>query len=184
MKNLQKIAKNLLIAIGEDPTRIGLKDTPKRMAKMWEEVFKGYDRKQMPNITIFPNNKDGVSYNQIIIDKGQFTSHCEHHMALFKGDYYFGYIPDKYVIGLSKIGRLVDYYSSRMQIQERLGDDIVSFLYNKLKPRGMILILKARHTCKEIRGVKKNGEMITSVVRGIFETDISAKEEFLQLIKI
>ena len=184
LNNLKKIAKELLEEIGEDPNRTGLKDTPRRMAKMWMEIFKGYDRRQMPEVTTFLNNDDGIAYNQIIADQGNFNSYCEHHMALFYGKYYFGYIPDKYIIGLSKISRLIDYFSSRMQIQERIGEQVVSYIERKLKPKGMILILKAHHSCKEVRGAKKKGEMTTSIIRGIFEVDTAAKQEFFNLINL
>lgn len=183
-KNLKKIADDLITEIGEDSKRVGLKDTPTRMANMWKEVFKGYDPEQLPEITVFPNNDDGIVYDQIIIDQGRFHSFCEHHMALFYGEYFFGYIPRKHVVGLSKISRVVDYFSSRMQVQERLGNDIVTFLEEKLDPAGIILVLKAHHSCKEMRGIKKEGLMTTSTVRGIFKTDISAKNEFLSLISL
>lgn len=182
--NLRKIAKQTLIELGENPNRVGLKDTPKRIAKMWVEIFKGYDSSKMPKITVFPNNDDGIVYDEIIIDKGKFYSHCEHHMATIYGNYYFGYIPNKHLIGLSKIARVIDYFGSRLQIQERLGNDVVNYLEQKLKPKGIILILKARHMCKEMRGVKKEGEMITSIVKGLFKKNQPAREEFLSLINL
>lgn len=181
---LKKLAQSILLEIGENPKREGLKDTPKRMAAMWSEIFKGYDSKQIPQITIFPNNDDGIIYDQIITDEGKLFSMCEHHMATFYGTYYFGYIPDKHIIGLSKIARVVDYFSSRLQVQERLGNNIVEYLEHKLKPKGIILIIKAHHTCKEQRGIKKEGVMTTSVVKGIFASDPSAKEEFISLISL
>lgn len=183
-KKLEQISKALLIEIGENPNRTGLKDTPKRMAKMFMEIFKGYDKKQMPKITVFPNNDDGIVYDQILGDTGDVSAFCEHHMALFQGKYYFGYIPDKQIIGLSKIARIVDYFSSRMQVQERLGYDIVDYIDKKIKPKGIILIIKAHHSCKEIRGIKSKGVMTTSIVRGIFTTNPSAKQEFLSLINL
>lgn len=181
---MKKLAEELLKEIGENPKRNGLKDTPKRMAKMWTEIFKGYDKRQMPQITVFANDDDGIVYDQIITDEGTFHSHCEHHMAVFYGQYYFGYIPDKHIIGLSKIARIIDYFSSRLQVQERLGSNVLDYLEKKLQPKGLILIMKAHHTCKEMRGVKKNGLMTTSVVRGTFANDASAKEEFLKLINL
>jgi len=183
INKLKRISKELIEEIGEDPNRTGLKDTPKRMAKFFNEVFRGYDPAQMPEVTVFPNNDDGIAYNQIITDTGRFSSFCEHHMALFQGTYYFGYIPDQTIVGLSKIARLVDYFGARMQIQERLGANVVNFLEKKLKPKGMILVLKGRHSCKEIRGAKKRGEMTTSIVSGLFETDIATRQEFFNLIK-
>ena len=184
LNNLKKICKNLLIEIGEDPNRSGLKATPERMAKMFMEVFKGYDQEAMPKVTAFENDDDGISYSQIVCDQGKFNSFCEHHMALFQGVYYFGYIPDKRIIGLSKIARVIDFYAARMQVQERLGAQVVDFIERKLQPRGIILILKANHTCKSVRGVKKDGEMTTSIVKGVFENDLAAREEFFNLINL
>jgi GTP cyclohydrolase I len=178
--NLKKIAQSLIEELGGDVNCIELKDTPRRMAKMWKELFKGYDIEQIPDVTVFPN----PGYNQIILDQGNFYSFCEHHLMPFFGKYYFGYIPDTNIIGLSKIARIVEYFSSRMQVQERLGNDIITYLQEKLNSRGMILVLKGRHLCKEMRGIKKEGLMITSVVKGVFETDDSAKQEFFQLIEI
>lgn len=183
-KKLEKISKELLIEIGENPNRIGLKETPQRMAKMFLEIFKGYDNTQIPKITAFPNNDDGIVYDQIITDCGSFNSFCEHHMALFQGSFFFGYIPDKQIIGLSKIARVIDFFSSRMQIQERLGYQIVNYINKKIKPKGIILILKANHSCKEIRGVKSKGEMSTSIVTGAFKTNNAARQEFLSLINL
>ena len=182
LNNLKTICKKLLEEIGENPNRPGLKATPERMAKMYLEVFKGYDQEQMPKVTAFENDDDGIAYNQIICDEGKFNSFCEHHMALFQGTYYFGYIPDKRIIGLSKIARIVEYYASRMQVQERLGAQIVDYIERKLAPKGVILILKAHHSCKEVRGVKKEGEMTTSIVRGVFENEPVTRKEFFDLI--
>lgn len=183
-KKLQQLAKQFLIEIGENPSRPGLKDTPKRMAKMWMEVFRGYDKESLPDVRVFPNNEDGINYDQIVIDQGTFFSHCEHHCAVFYGTYYFGYIPDKQIVGLSKIARLIDFFASRMQVQERIGEQLLSYLDSKLQPKGMILIMKAKHTCKMMRGVKKDGEMTTAIVKGIFATDASAKSEFMSLISM
>ena len=184
LNNLKKISKALLLEIGENPERTGLKDTPTRMAKMWIDIFKGYDKEQIPEVTVFPNGEDGITYNQIITDTGTFNSWCEHHMALFQGTYYFGYIPNKLIVGLSKIARVVDYFSARLQVQERLGENIVKYIDTKLKPQGMILIIKEKHTCKTVRGVKKDGNMTTSILTGIFKEDISARNEFLSLINL
>jgi GTP cyclohydrolase I len=184
LNSLKTICKDLLKEIGENPNRPGLKETPQRMARMFLEVFKGYDDNEMPKVTAFDNDDDGIAYNQIICDSGKFNSFCEHHMALFQGTYYFGYIPDKRIVGLSKIARIIDFYSSRMQVQERLGSQVVDFFERKLQPKGIILILKANHSCKEVRGVKKEGEMTTSIVKGIFESDPIARNEFFSLVKI
>lgn len=183
IKKIEKAWKSILAEIGENPEREGLLETPKRIAKMYKEIFRGYDLEQAPNITTFENGHDGIIYDNMIIDTGDFYSMCEHHCAPFFGQYFFGYIPDKKIVGLSKIARLVDYYGARMQVQERLGKNVVDYLQNILQPKGMILILKAKHTCKSMRGVKKDGIMTTAIVTGIFQDDLNARQEFLQLIK-
>jgi len=172
----------LLTYIGENPQRAGLKDTPARVARMYKELFYGYST-QPPALTTFPNDEDGVQYDQIVQDEGTFYSFCEHHMLPFFGNYYFGYIPDGHIVGLSKIARLVDFYAARLQVQERLGAQIVEHFENILKPKGAILMLEARHLCKECRGVRKQGIMRTSKVTGIFRTQPELELKFFELIR-
>ena len=180
---MQKIIKSLLINIGENPNRDGLKETPDRVSRMYEEFFYGYDKDKKPKITVFDNEQS--SNDQIIIDKGYFYSFCEHHMMPFFGEYYFAYIPDKKIIGLSKISRVVDYYASKLQVQERLTMEILNELENKLKPKGLAIVMSARHLCKEMRGVKKNKvEMTTHDFRGIFAENSKKKKELLDLITL
>lgn len=185
--NNQKIEEawqTIFEEIGENPNREGLLDTPKRIAKMYQELFRGYVGIEKPNITIFENGKDGIIYDQMIFDSGTFTSFCEHHALPFFGTYYFAYMPDKKILGLSKVARVVDYSAARFQIQERLVKDIVDELWNACEPKGMALVMKARHMCKEIRGVKKvGGEMITTELRGVFREKIDVRNEFYNLIK-
>ena len=181
---VEQAIMSIFRSIGENTNRVGLQDTPKRVAKMFKESFRGYDDKQVPRVTTFPNGQDGIKYDQIITDSGYFYSHCEHHMVPFFGTYYFGYIPNKKIIGLSKVARVVDHFSAKLQVQERLGHEIVEYISNLINPEGVILQLKARHLCKEMRGAKKvNGEMTTSIVRGVFKKDLGAREEFYHLIK-
>lgn len=176
--------------IGEDKDREGILDTPKRMVKMWKETLKGYDETKRPNITTFKNGNDGIHYNQTVIDTGQYYSYCEHHFLPFFGKYYFGYIPSEkgLILGLSKVARVVEFYSSRLQIQERLTSDIVNCLWEALcdgknKPKGMILIMKGEHLCKSMRGVKQKGEMATTFTKGEFDK-IEIRNEFISLIKL
>lgn len=183
-QSIQNI-RDFLVHIGENPDREGLKDTPKRIFKMWKEIYRGYNKEQKPNITVFDNNNDGIEYDQMITDRGYFFSQCEHHGVPFFGDYYFAYIPDRKVVGLSKIARLVDYFSAKLQVQERLTIEIVNELEKVLQPKGIALVMKGRHLCKEMRGVKKhNAEMTTSEMRGVFKRDEKARAEFLSLIKL
>ena len=144
-KNKEQIVRDMLMAIGENPNRQGLKNTPKRITRMWEEIFSGYDKKNKPSITVFPNKTDGVEYNQMIIDTGYFYSHCEHHGVPFFGKYYFAYIPNKKIMGLSKVSRTIDYFSSRLQIQERLVKDVVDEIEKVVQPKGIALVMIARY---------------------------------------
>ncbi len=180
----EELINQLLLNIGENPQRKGLKDTPNRVAKMYREIFKG-NFETPPKITTFPNGQDGVNYDEMICDKGYFFSHCEHHIVPFFGDYYFAYIPDKKILGISKVARVVDHFSAKLQIQERLVKEIVDYIEKEIQPKGIALIMKARHLCKEMRGVKKiKGEMTTSELRGVFRTKPEVRAEFLKLMEL
>jgi len=177
--------KELLKGTGDNPERTGLIDTPKRVVRMFKEIYKGYDLEQRPKVTTFPNGEDGVMQDQMVIDTGYYYSQCEHHMVPFFGEYYFAYIPKETIVGISKISRLVDWYSAKLQVQERLTQQIVDDLQETLKPLGIMLVMKGRHLCKEMRGTKKhNAPMITSYMTGIFKNDSDARNEFLKLIQL
>ena len=185
--NIQDNVVRILQYLGEDCTREGLLETPKRVVKMWGEIFRGYDSKQRPKVSIFKNGSDGLVYDQMIIDTGDFYSHCEHHMVPFFGKYWFGYIPDANgaIIGLSKVARLVDYHAAKLQIQERLVNDIVEDIWKALsedgavRPIGMGLMMEGEHLCKTMRGVKKKGTMTTIKLKGAFLDNPAVKSEFL-----
>ena len=182
---IEELIRELLQKTGDDPSREGLLDTPKRVAKMYKEIFRGYDKEQRPKITTFPNGKDGIFQDEMVIDKGYFYSQCEHHTVPFFGDYYFAYIPDKKIVGISKISRLIDWYSAKLQVQERLTQQIVNDLEKTLQPLGIMLVMKGRHLCKEMRGTKKhNAPMTTSCVTGAFKEQVETREEFLKLIQL
>lgn len=173
----------ILKLIGENPERTGLLETPARVEKMFLEIYRGYDPNQKPKITIFPNNVDGIAYDGMIMDKGYFFSQCEHHAVPFFGNYCFAYIPKNQVLGLSKVARVVDYFSAKLQVQERLTKEIVDCLEEAIEPNGIALVLKARHLCKEMRGVKKiDSEMITSEMRGAFKDNYNTRQEFLRFV--
>lgn len=184
----EAVLRFMLEHIGENPDRSGLVDTPKRVIKMWKEIFRGYDITQRPKIALFKNGEDGVNYDQMIIDEGNFYSHCEHHMVPFFGKYYFAYIPAETgnIIGLSKVARLVDFHAAKLQIQERLVHDIIEDLWNAVqedgapKPIGMGLIMVGEHLCKSMRGAKKQGKMTTIKLKGAFLENPAVKSEFLQ----
>lgn len=173
--------KNILLSVGEDPTREGLLDTPKRVVKSWNELYKGYNQKAEDILTVF--SSDG--YDQIVLLKDiEVYSMCEHHMLPFIGKAHVAYIPDKKIVGISKLARLVDIYARRLQIQERIGQQVTDDLMRLLNPRGAACIIEAQHLCMLMRGVnKQNSVMVTSSLKGVFLTDFSAKEELMKLIK-
>lgn len=185
---VEKNITRILEYIGEDPTREGLVGTPDRIIRMWGEIFRGYDKGQKPKITTFDNGKDGITYDNMVVDEGDFYSMCEHHMMPFFGKYWFAYIPNPKgrILGISKIGRVVDYCAARMQIQERLVHDIVDMLAKALgdgnPPLGMALVMRGEHLCKTMRGVKKKGKMMSSYLVGAFKEDAQVRNEFMQLV--
>lgn len=178
----------LLQYIGENPDREGLKETPDRILKMWGEIFRGYDKNQRPKITTFQNGADGIVYDNMIVDSGDFYSLCEHHAMPFLGKYCFAYIPHPKgkILGLSKIARVVDYCAAKLQIQERLVSDVVSMIQNalgeKYPPIGIAFIVKGRHLCKEMRGARKKGEMTCSYLIGKFKTDAALRAELMNFV--
>lgn len=187
-KGMEAIEKMLYI-IGENPKRLGLQDTPRRVVKMWKEIFRGYDLSQKPNVTTFNNGDDGLTYDQMICDTGNFYSHCEHHMVPFFGNYWFAYIPHPKgkILGLSKVARLVDYHAAKLQIQERLVKDIVEDIDKALQkeganPLGLALVMEGEHLCKTMRGAKKKGKMRTTQLKGIFKDEQRVKEEFMNYV--
>lgn len=187
-KQIERHITALLSLIGDNPERAGLQGTPDRIARMFTEIFRGYDAEQKPRITTFENGKDGIVYDNMVIDEGDFYSMCEHHMMPFFGRYWFAYIPNPRgrILGISKIGRVVDYCAAKLQIQERLVHEIVDMLWQALgndnPPLGMALIMEGEHLCKSMRGAKKKGKMKSSYLTGIFKTDAQLRNEFLNLL--
>ena len=187
---IEKLIRQILIEIGEDPEREGLVGTPDRVCRMFKEIYRGYDPEKAPKVTTFPNGEDGVIYDSMVIDHGDFYSQCEHHMKDFFGKYWFAYIPapDGRILGISKIGRVVDYCAARLQVQERLTHDIVQMLKDALtkdgapQPLGIALVMKGRHMCKESRGARKKGIMTTTVIEGVFRDDPIVREEFMHQV--
>ena len=176
--------RTLIAAIGEDPSREGLIDTPKRIVRMWKEIFRGYDETQKPKITTFSND-DKIT--DIVFDSGDYYSMCEHHILPFFGRYYFAYIPKAKgrILGLSKIARVVGYCAARLQLQERLAKDIIEMLSQALdgNAEGFAIMMRGKHLCKTMRGVKNDGYMTASYFTGVFKTDNSKRAEFYELIK-
>ncbi len=183
-QEIEKHIKAILGLIGDNAEREGLKGTPERVARMFREIFRGYDDTQKPHITTFPNGADGVVCKNMVVDEGTFHSMCEHHIMPFFGKYCFAYIPNPEgkILGISKIGRAVDYCAARLQIQERLGKEIVDMLAEALgtehPPLGMAIAMRGEHLCKTMRGVKKQGVMLSSYYTGAFESDPALQERF------
>ncbi len=159
-------------------------ETPKRLARMWvEELFRGRFSPP-PRITIFPNRK---SVDELIISKGiKVISVCSHHWQPIIGECSIGYLPGKYIIGLSKLTRIVDWFARRAQIQEELGEQIADFIEELIHPKALGVVIKAKHYCMIARGVEaddERSEMVTSVMRGLLAQDMNLRNEFLQLIR-
>lgn len=168
MKNntIQENIKNILELLGENVSREGLKETPSRVEKAFQEVFSGYkiDDKSLYKLFTAPNNEI------IIVKNIKFTSFCEHHILPFSGTISIGYIPNKYIIGLSKFARIVDCFAKRLQLQEKLTNDILKSINKYLQPIGAVVLVKAQHQCMMCRGVKqKDCETITLAKSGVFE---------------
>jgi GTP cyclohydrolase I len=179
---IQKAVRTILEAIGEDPNREGLLETPKRVARAYLELFAGYTIDPESVFTTF----DGETYDSMVIVKDiPFTSFCEHHMLPFTGVAHIGYVPDGRIVGLSKMGRLLDIYAKRLQVQERLTCQIADSIEEHLQPLGVMVVIEATHSCMCMRGIKKEGSAtVTSAVRGVFLDDAKhSKAEFLAMIK-
>jgi len=178
-KIIEKYITGILKEIGDDPNREGLKETPKRVAKAYKEWFRGYSKPDF-KMKIFTSNYSGMLVRKQI----PFQSFCEHHIAMYTGFIDFGYIPNGKVVGISKIVRFMQHYSARLTIQEDLTDMLIDKFCDIIKPKGAIIIIKANHSCEGTRGVKvPNVPTITSAIRGVFETNQKARDEFLSLIK-
>jgi len=182
-KDLEKNTKNLLELLGEDPSREGLLKTPKRVAKAWNFLTKGYtdDLDKLINNAIF----EGASKDMVIVKNIEFYSLCEHHMIPFYGKAHIGYIPNGKIIGLSKLARITDLFSRRLQVQERLTNQIANCLQEVLNPRGVAVVLEGKHFCMLMRGVEKQNSIASSSsMLGIFREKESTRNEFLKLIEM
>lgn len=182
MENIaEQSALQILQYIGEDTNREGLVETPKRMRRAWEEIFSGYKTDPKDLVKTF---SQGTCKEMVILKNCEFYSTCEHHFFPFFGHISIGYIPHDKVIGVSKLARLVDCFSKRMQIQERMTSQIADFLETELEARGVYVICEGVHFCMTSRGIKKqDASMITSAIRGVFKENSEARSEFLTLVK-
>jgi len=179
-ERIERAVREILLAIGEDPDREGLRDTPKRVAKMYEEVLSGYNDSPDNHLVLFSEKYDEM----IIVKDIPIYSLCEHHMLPFFGKAHVAYIPgNNKVTGLSKLARIVDVYSKRLQLQERMTEQIADAIMEKLKAKGVMVIVEAQHLCMIMRGVKKPGSYtVTSAVKGVMRNE-PTRMEALFLIK-
>ena len=171
---------NILRSIGENPDREGLLDTPKRVAKSYKEIFGGYEQDVDDILTTFENE----GYDEMVTLRDiEFYSTCEHHMLPFMGTAHISYIPSEKIVGLSKLARVLDVYSKRLQVQERLTTQVADILLEKLKPKGVAVMLEAKHFCMLCRGARKqNSKMITTSLKGVYNNP-EVRAEFLHSIK-
>ena len=176
--------RKILEGIGEDPDRGGLRETPSRVARMYEEIFSGIDVDASQIVTVV----EGADFDEMIMVRDiPLYSSCEHHLIPFMGKAHVAYIPNKsqQITGLSKIARVVDTLSKKPQVQERLTTEIAEAIERALSPRGVFVVIQAEHLCMTMRGVKKPGSVtVTSAVRGLFRTDARTRQEAMDHIRI
>jgi GTP cyclohydrolase I len=179
---VQRVIRELLEAIGEDPSREGLLETPRRVADMYVELFDGIESDPGEHLRVTFE----VGHDEMVMVRDiPFTSLCEHHLVPFVGHAHVAYLPsaDGRIAGLSKLARLVEGYARRLQVQERMTTQLVEAMERELKPRGSIVVIEAEHFCMSLRGVKKDGmTTVTSAVRGVFRNDAAYRAEALQYI--
>jgi GTP cyclohydrolase IA len=173
--------RRLLEYIGEDPDREGLKETPERVIRSYATLFSGYKQKPEDVMKIF---EDGACDEIVLLKNVEFTSMCEHHILPFSGKAHIAYIPDGRVIGVSKLARIFEIYARRLQIQERLCQQVTECLMSYLKPKGAACMIEASHLCMSCRGVQKqNAIMVTSDLKGVFLTDARTRSEFMSMVR-
>jgi GTP cyclohydrolase IA len=177
---IAQAVRQILLAVGEDPDRQGLKDTPGRVARMYGELFDGMGQDASEHLKVHFDEQ----YDEMVVLRDiPFHSVCEHHLLPFMGKAHVAYLPAGKVVGISKLARTVDTFAHRPQVQERLTCQIADALMDQLGARGVAVILEATHTCMTIRGVKKPGaEMVTSVMRGLFKSNLATRTEAMKLL--
>ena len=178
----EKAVRTLISFVGENPDREGLLDTPKRVVKAYRDWYAGYD--QDPREFLSKTFSETGGYDEIVMLKDiRVESHCEHHMAPFIGSAHVAYLPNKRVVGISKLARVTRIFSKRMQVQEKLTAEIANCLQDVLKPRGVAVVIEAQHECMTTRGINEPGiSMVTSQLLGKFRTDSSTRREFYSMI--
>jgi len=179
-KKIEKAVREILLAVGEDIEREGLKKTPERVARTYTELLGGMQEKPERHLrSVFTENYEEI----VLLREIPFYSICEHHLMPFIGQAHVAYLPSGRILGISKLARIVDCFARRLQSQERLTYQIADFIMNKLKPQGVAVVLEASHSCMTIRGIKKPGSvMVTSALRGIFKRDPKSRNEIMSLM--
>ncbi len=181
-ERIEKAVLEIILAIGEDPNREGLRDTPRRIAEMYAELFEGLHQDPMEVLRV--GFEEEEHQEMVILRDIPFYSMCEHHFLPFHGVAHIGYIPDKRIVGISKLARVVEILARRPQLQERLTGQIADVIMEGLQPKGVGVIIEAEHLCMTARGIKKPGSIVvTSANRGIFRTKLATRQEFLSLIR-
>lgn len=177
---IERAVREILIAVGEDPDREGLLETPARVSRMYAEMFAGLHHDAGRHLSKVFSEK----YDEILLVRDiSFCSVCEHHLLPFTGSAHVAYLPDGKVVGLSKLARVVDEVARRPQVQERMTEQIADLIESRLEARGVAVVLEATHSCMTIRGIRKPGSLcITSAMRGTFRTDSASRDEIMQLI--
>jgi GTP cyclohydrolase I len=179
---IEQAVTTILESVGEDPQREGLRHTPKRVARMFQELLAGYyiDPAALVNGALFQAEYDEM----VVVRDIEFSSLCEHHMLPFIGHAHVAYIPRGRIIGLSKIPRIVDMFARRLQLQERMTRQIADFLTETVEPQGVAVVVEAHHSCASIRGVRKaDARMVTSAMGGVFKRDARTRAEFMDHIR-
>ena len=177
---IERAVREILAAVGEDPDREGLRETPSRVARMYVELFRGLHE----DPRVFLQKSFDEKYDEIVLVRDiSFNSMCEHHMLPFMGKAHIGYLPDGRVVGLSKLARVVEAVARRPQVQERMTETIADLVIEELQARGVAVVIEAEHTCMTVRGVRKPGTVcVTSAMKGVFRTRASSRAEIMTLI--
>ena len=180
LPRIERAVREILAAVGEDPNREGLRETPRRVARMYAEMFSGLHKNPRTHLQKFFTEK----YDEMVLVRDiSFDSMCEHHMLPFSGVAHIGYIPNGKVVGLSKLARVVEVVSHRPQVQERMTEDLANLLIEELDVKGVAVVIEATHSCMTIRGVRKPGSVcVTSAMKGVFRSSLSSRAEVMNLI--
>lgn len=180
LPRIQRAVREILAAVGEDPDREGLLETPARVARMYAEMFSGLHQDPREHTKKFFAEK----YDEVVLVRDiSFSSMCEHHLLPFNGKAHIAYVPNGKVIGLSKLARVVEVHARRPQVQERLTEDVANLLVEELGAKGVAVVVEASHSCMTIRGVRKPGSLcVTSAMKGLFRSNLSSRQEVMQLI--